>query len=310
MDALVDVTEDTSATSSALPEHNASAIVGEIYAALVIQSTLGAEIQRLEAEVALSAAANYADGASAEELQWAAEEALALAAHERGLRQSAQSKLRCLQAEKLTEAGTQDRLEEQRKLVLSKDRELKDARAKANRAAERHAAATHGLRSERQQARQQRRSHGARSVVRLAHELWIVERLRRGFLVWRAKVVDAGIFEIAHAPPPRAWHAAGSSSERVAALHQRNDDELAYEAQAAALHARDAENRALRERVASLENSLALDQAREEALRRAAERAGTASALLLEARRENIVLNEELAAAKAALARRALHATR
>ena len=90
---------------AALPEHDASAIVGEIFSALVITSTLGAEINDLEATVA--GLSEYGGGMDA--VQTAAEEALALAAHERGLRMHAQTKLRHLNRERNAEATVQQR---------------------------------------------------------------------------------------------------------------------------------------------------------------------------------------------------------
>lgn len=316
-----------SSIMSALPPESASAIVGEIFSALVIQSTLGAELHDLEQQssAALAAAAE-SQAAAAEaflanvapvgidegrflEMQGAAQEALALATREKGLRQAAQSKLRVLLAERANEAEAQQRVDEQQKSLASKERELRAASSKAQHAVDRQAAATHSLKVERQRARSQRRAYGARCIVSMAHELWIVERLRRGLLLWRAKVVDAGIFDIAHrhaggSPPPRGPAAAASLD--ADARQSRRDDELAHSAHRALLAARDAENLMLRQKVAALEHALALDEERQEALRRASERALQASALLLDARRQNGELTQEVADANAALARHGL----
>ena len=276
-----------------LPEQNANAIVGEIFSALVIQSTLSAELHELEAQVANEARSDEA-------VLLAAEEAIAMATQERGLRQAAQSKLRFLQSQRNSEAGVQQQLEDQRKQLSAREREVKETNTKAQRAVERHAAATHGLKTERQQLRSQRRGFGVRRIVQLAFELKFLEAARRCFLMWRCKVVDACIFDIAHA------HAqAQSMRDEPSSGGPQPEDELARAQHAAKLEARDAECLALRQRVAELEGRLALDGARAEALKRATERAAHASAGLLDARKQGCELAAKLAAANAALERRA-----
>jgi len=289
-----------------LPEHDASAIINEIYAALVIQTTLGDEIRELEqknAAAATSVPPEPEPFPGVDEVQLVAEEALQMAAHERKLRQSAQTKVRHLLAERNSDATLQEKYDEQRKLVVLKDRQLKDLRTKALGAAERGEAASHGLRTERQKARLQRRYYGAHRTVQLAHELWIVGRLKRALWQWHAKVVDAGIFEVGHAPVS-AMRREGASRE--AESDRRTDDALAHAARAASLESKEAECLALRERLAALEGVVALEGERTIALRRAAERAGQASAALLDARRQNCELAAQLASAHAALERRAL----
>ena len=64
-------------------------------------------------------------------VQLVAEEALQMAAHERKLRQSAQTKVPHLLAERNSDATLQEKYDEQRKLVVLKDRQLKDLRTKA-----------------------------------------------------------------------------------------------------------------------------------------------------------------------------------
>ena len=285
-----------------LPPESASAIVGEIFGALVIQNTLAAELRELEAAVASSAGelARHAEGADV--VQQAAEEALALATQERALRQAAQTKLRCLQSKNNTENSVQQQLEEQRKLCALRERECKEARSRAQQATERHKAATHGLRAERQQARQERRALAVRRVLRLAHERWVLDGLRRAFIEWRCKVVDSGIFDLAHGQ----WAAKADDERRhedAALVHAAHE---AHSSHAVLLAARDDECRALRQRLAELEGRVALDDERAEALRRATERAAHASASLLDARRQGCELAAALAAANAALERRAL----
>ena len=252
------------------PGQNVDAIMGEIFATLVVTTTLSAELKELEDHAAAVAAdeqlsrqllaeRSEAEAMRAENACEAAQEALALLANERGLRQAAQTKLRYLHAERSSDAGLQQRIDEQQKQLHLRDRELREARTKAQQMLDRHAAANHGLRVERQNARGQRRTFGARSVVQLAHELWVVERLRRGLLTWRAKVVDAGIFELGHAhaaqPPPQQpqptapqWGHDGAPTALPshARRPRREDDELALSAHIDLLAARDAENRALR----------------------------------------------------------------
>lgn len=293
----------TMAAAPALPEHDASVMISEIYAALVIQSTLCAELHDLEtaARDLEEAGIGSASFPGVDDVQLAAEEALALASHERSQRQAAQSKLRHLQAVHSSDAGMQQKLDDQKKQLAACQRELKDLRAKAQRSAERHAAATHGLRSERLQARVQRRAFGAHRTVQLAHELWVVARLQRALWKWHAKIVEAGIFELAHF---------SVASESPYAQEQRADDELAHAARGAALEARDAENLALRQRVVALEGKLALEGERSQALMRAAQRAGQASAALLGARRQNCEMAAQLASAHGALERRAVESTR
>ena len=277
-----------------LPEQNANAIVGEIFSALVIQSTLSAELQELEAQLAN-------DARSDESVLLAAEEAIAMATQERGLRQAAQSKLRFLQSQRNSEAGVQEQLEEQRKQLSAREREVKETNTKAQRAVERHAAATHGLKAERlQQLRSQRRGFGVQRIVQLGFELKFLRAARRCFLMWRCKVVDACIFDIGHAHALAPSMRDGPSSDGT-----QRDDELAHAHHAAKLEARDAECLALRHRVAELEGRLALDDARAEALKRATERAAHATAGLLDARRQGCELAAALATANAALERQA-----
>jgi hypothetical protein len=141
-----------------LPEHDANAIVGEIFSALVIQTTLAAEIDELEQVRAMSV--DELDEAHA-----TADEALALAAHEHNLRLNATSKLRTLQAQANAESSATEQLEAQRAQCAAQVRELRELKSKSQR----HAAASHSLRVERQQARQQRRTLGAKCVVDVLH---------------------------------------------------------------------------------------------------------------------------------------------
>ena len=112
--------------ANVLPDHDASAIVGEIFSSLVIQTTLGAEIAALERAAAHAEAQAEAADRTDEDVVSAAEEAIALAAHERSLRIHAQSKLRCLQSERNADAGrrslrvpTGDESRQRRRLRLS-----------------------------------------------------------------------------------------------------------------------------------------------------------------------------------------------
>ena len=277
----------------------ADAIVGEIFSSLVITSTLAAEIRELEASNAAYATEAEVFSVASDSVQLAAEEAVQLAQRERGLRLTAQSKLRVLQNEVNTDSSTKIALDEQKKMTAARERELRDAKSKAQQAGERMRAAAHGLKMERQQSRQQRRAFGAQRILQLSRDIRVTSALRRCLISWRSKL-DAGIFEIAHAPPPSAAAASSASATGSAA----DDHVAAHSSHAALLEVRNAECLALRERVAELEALVVHSATRDEALRKTAERAAKASEGLLEARKQVVEHAAALATAKAALERR------
>jgi hypothetical protein len=324
------------------PDHDASAIMGEIYSALVIHATLGTEVRELEEESVqlrsellhlvdlntLSMDQTDVLRQMEAELQASVletEEALRAAEHERTLRMQASSKLRLLQAERSADSGLLAQIEELRKLATSRERELKQAQAKLQHASDRQAASAHGLRSEKAHSRAQRRAYGAQAVSHLLRRR-LISGLQWAFLTWSAKV-DMG-FHVALPPPRRHPMPAGEDTSATTGKFGRRlplrdgssylgnapassssgltgDEQhrAACESHRTTLAARDAECRQLRERLTALESKLELEGARDAALRGATERAGRMSIELLDARRQAVELANALAEARAALER-------
>lgn len=301
---------------SNIPDHDASAVMGEIYASLVMNETLSIEMRTLE--VAAHTAENDLVGSLL-----ATEEALALLKQERASRQQVASKLRLLQADKSEriEAGVLQELEQHKAKGAARERELRQALNKAQYASERHAAATQSLKVERNDARARRRGYATvrlASVLRLA----LFASMQRCFSTWSAKIA-AGIFDLVPAahllssaddqgPHSRAMLQASSPTAAAAAVASyslRRESAAraaaydAHEAHEATLAARDAECLELREHIAALEAQMSLEDARSRALQAAAGRAARASAELLEARRRTVELVRELAAANATIQR-------
>lgn len=235
----------------------------------------------------------------AEALQQAAEEALELVAHERRLRMQLASKLRVLQTERSTDGNVLAELQQERALSSELSSELRQLRTKAQQASERQAASAHGARSERQQVRQHRRLVGARRLAILLAQ-FRGRALQRAFTAWGAKALADGLGGLGPPPlPPAAMVAA------VEARAQREiaEDEHARTRHRASLDARTTECLRLREEGQRLQGQLAAAQQQVSALRRAAERATSASAELLAARREQAALASALAEAQSALER-------
>lgn len=286
-----------------VPDHNASAIMSEIYNSLVMTETLSLEIKSLEASVVEAENLAELSNTDAENSLLAAEEALHAATHEKALRQKAQSKLRMLQAEQTSVTSALQELEQSRSLGAVQERELRVALGKAQHASEAAARGAQALKVERQNARLQRRhfaAHRVSATLRLA--VWAAAQ--RAFVMWASKVA-AGIFDYAPTVPRHSADPAAVNNGRdePATCTVRSVDEEAIALHRATLAARDAECFELREAVAALQGKLQLEDARTVALRGATDRAARASADLLEARRRCCELVGELASANAALQR-------
>ena len=174
--------------ASAAMLDDAKLLMHEIYAALVIASTLGEEIRALEderivhvhtspqAERAAVRVANEAAellkaaAADAEAMEQTAADALQAALRERTLRMRQASKLRVLQTENTSVPALLAELDAERKRGHQRERALREAQVKAQQAAERQVAASHGLKSERQAALRQARALGARRMASLVRQ--------------------------------------------------------------------------------------------------------------------------------------------
>ena len=277
-------------------------LMGEIYSSLAVHATLAAEIRELENQLAdresapthLEVAAEAVSAANDDvrAMEQAALDAMQAAVHERELRMRQSSKLRVLKAEKNADGALLAELEAERKRGQIKERELRDARARAQQATERHAAGAHSLRQERQQAQRLRLSAGARQILTVwRHD--DARILQRGFFTWRA-MVAAGLHA---ACLPEQRPCASSYAARDEAANLRMHDAAAYHMLRVALDGRTAECVRLRQRVVELSAELQLQDYRDDALRRSSQRAAQFSAALLEARHEQARLTEVLTAA-------------
>ena len=294
-------------------------LMSEIYASLVIGSTLAAEIASMEAKGAESeqvasvhwaaSEALLAASADAEAMEQAAADALHVAEHERTMRIRQQSKLRLMQTQGADASAVLAELEAERTRGKQRERELREARAKAQQANDRHAAASHGLRNERQQSLRRSRALGARRLASLLVRQQASMALAHSFTCWAAKVA-AGIHTTAQFYA--ALIGAGGGARICAAAESVPPTDPAAQAAAEAdgyaqlgrsLDARAAECLRLRERVLALESAQALQHSQQEALELAAARATRATHELLEARRAQAALAAENAELRAHLRR-------
>jgi hypothetical protein len=285
----------------AMPDHSASAIMSEIYISLVTTETLASEICSLEGDLVEAEQAVDLSNADAEASLLAAEEALEAAAHEKSLRQKAQTKLRLLQAEKNAAGASAEELEQCKLLASDRERELKLTLSRLQHANEAAARGANALKADRQQARlQQRRLAAHRLIASFRLALWAAAH--RAFTTWASKVA-AGIFDYAPLVPRPSPLRRSTSPERRARVMNGHIDESILEEYHATIAARNAECFELREEVTALRAQLALEGSRSRALRAATDRAAHASAELLLARRRNGELVDDLATANAALQR-------
>ena len=291
-------------------------LMHEIYASLVVATTLGSEIRMLEESqtssplLTQSVAAEALEAvtaatADAEAMEQAAADALQAAMHERTLRMRQASKLRVLQTESAGVPAVLAELEAERKRGELRERALRDAQLKAQQATERHAAASYGLRAERQQALRHFRAAGARRLASVArHD--VCRALSHCFTSWAAKVA-VGIHTPAQYHPEQQQAmarmriaAGGSLSPSSASSAVANAE--GYSELHRTLNLRNAECLRLREYACSLEAALSVQHTQEVALRRSADRAAEASLALLEARRAQAELRAENSELRARLA--------
>ena len=297
--------------ASAAMLDDAKLLMHEIYAALVIASTLGEEIRALEderivhvhtspqAERAAVRVANEAAellkaaAADAEAMEQTAADALHAALRERTLRMRQASKLRVLQNENTSVPALLAELEAERKRGHQRERALREAQVRAQQAAERQAAASHGLKSERQAALRQARALGARRMASLIRQD-AARAMAHCFTSWAAKA-SVGL---------NSFHP--ESLVPVAHVLPRTRAALAdgHEQRRRALDVSLAEGRRLRVHVAQLEAALAVQHSQQMALQRAAERAAEASHALLAERRACAALRAETAELRAVMAGR------
>jgi hypothetical protein len=301
---------DMSAASAAVLD-DAKLLMHEIYAALVIASTLGEEIRALEderivhvhtspqAERAAVRVANEAAellkaaAADAEAMEQTAADALQAALRERTLRMRQASKLRVLQTENTSVPALLAELDAERKRGHQRERALREAQVKAQQAAERQVAASHGLKSERQAALRQARALGARRMASLVRQD-AARAMAHSFTSWAAKASvglnsfhPESLVPVAHVLP-RTRAALADGHEQ---LRRALDGSLA-------------EGRRLRVHVAQLEAALVVQHSQQMALQRAAERAAEASHALLAERRACAALRAETAELRAVMAGR------
>ena len=296
------------AINNAMAKDGAGMLMDEIYASLVIATTLAEEIRGLEDEraaapqitqqVAVEAAEVLrAATADAEAMEQAASDALHAAMHERTLRMRQASKLRVLQTASAEKAPVLAELEAERKRGQQRERALREAQAKAQQATERQMAASHSLKAERQLALRSSRALSARRLASLSRQE-AGRALAHCFTSWAAKVA-VGIHTPAQyhpgtALPPDVQHAGcppmpAAYADGHAQLH-------------AALDARTAECLRLRSQLAKLEATLAVSSQLQQALKRSTDRAAEASHALLEARRAQASLSAENAELRARVA--------
>ena len=301
---------DMSGASAAVLD-DAKLLMHEIYAALVIASTLGEEIRALEderivhvhtspqAERAAVRVANEAAellkaaAADAEAMEQTAADALQAALRERTLRMRQASKLRVLQTENTSVPALLAELDAERKRGHQRERALREAQVKAQQAAERQVAASHGLKSERQAALRQARALGARRMASLVRQD-AARAMAHSFTSWAAKASvglnsfhPESLVPVAHVLP-RTRAALADGHEQ---LRRALDGSLA-------------EGRRLRVHVAQLEAALVVQHSQQMALQRAAERAAEASHALLAERRACAALRAETAELRAVMAGR------